>query len=144
MNFTIPSAVKGVGELLKTRITPEVADNYLANMARMATSVLNISANWVDNAAALRVEENATIRRVLGDVAGLAAGDLATRLGEAAQSSDPGLRISELDAENHRLRLMLIEAHTWLEAQESDAARARDQRIWHLLEEIELARAPQE
>ena len=66
MNFNIPSAVKGVGELLRTRILPEIGDNYAANMARMATAVLNISANWADNAAALRVEENAAIRALLG------------------------------------------------------------------------------
>jgi hypothetical protein len=144
MNFTIPSAVKGVAELLRTRITPEVGDNYLANMARMATSVLNISANWADDAAALRVQENAAIRALLGEVAGIAGGELAVRLGEAARSADPGLRISELDGENHRLRLLLVEAQAWLEVQPDDAAKAMSRRIWRLLEEIEMTRAPRE
>ncbi len=144
MNFTIPSAVKGVAELLRDRITPEVGDNYMANMARMATSVLNISANWADDAAALRVEENAAIRALLGECAGIAERDLATRLGEAARSADPGLRISELDRENHRLRVLLVEAQAWLEVQDGDAARAMDQRIWRLLVEIEMTRAPRE
>ena len=144
MNFTIPSAVKGVGALLRERIGPEIGDNYAANMARMATSLLTISANWVDDAAALRVAENATIRALLGDCAPLAGGELAARLGEAAQSGDPGLRISELDRENHRLRLLLIAAQAWLESRTDNAARDLDRRIWLLLEDIEMKRAPRE
>jgi hypothetical protein len=144
MNFTIPSAVKGVGALLRDRILPEIGDNYAANMARMATAVLSISANWADNSAALRVAENAAIRALLGEVAGLLGGDLADRLAEAAQSADPGLRVSELDGENHRLRLLLVEAQAVLEVEEDAAARAMDQRIWRLLEEIEMSRAPVE
>ena len=144
MNFTIPSAVKGVAELLRERITPEVGDNYMANMARMATAVLTISANWEDDAAALRVAENAAIRAVLGECAGLTQGDLAARLDAATRSVDPGLRISELDGENHRLRVLLVAAQSWLEMQDEDAARAMDQRIWRLLEDIEMKRAPRE
>lgn len=140
MNFNIPSAVKGVGELLRTRILPEIGDNYTANMARMATAVLNISANWADNAAGLRVAENAAIRALLGEAAGLVGGGLA----EAAQSADPGLRVSELDAENHRLRLLLVEAQASIELRNDAPARAMDQRIWRLLEQIEMARAPVE
>ena len=140
MNFNIPSAVKGVGELLRTRILPEIGDNYTANMARMATAVLNISANWADNAAGLRVAENAAIRALLGEAAGLVGGGLA----EAAQSADPGLRVSELDAENHRLRLLLVEAQASIELRDNAPARALDQRIWRLLEQIEMARAPVE
>ena len=140
MNFNIPSAVKGVGELLRTRILPEIGDNYAANMARMATAVLNISANWADNAAGLRVAENAAIRALLGEAAGLVGGGLA----EAAQSADPGLRVSELDAENHRLRLLLVEAQASIELRNDAPARAMDQRIWRLLEQIEMARAPVE
>lgn len=144
MNFTIPSAVKGVGALLRDRILPEIGDNYAANMARMATSVLSISANWADNAAALRVAENAAIRALLGEAAGLLDGGLAGRLAEAAQSVDPGLRVSELDGENHRLRLLLVEAQAVLELRDDAEARAMDQRIWRLLEEIEMSRAPVE
>ena len=144
MNFTIPSAVKGVGALLRDRILPEIGDNYAANMARMATAVLNISANWADNAAALRVAENAAIRALLGEAAGLVGGDLAGRLAEAARSADPGLRVSELDSENHRLRLLLVETQAVLEVRDDRAARAMDQRTWRLLDEIEMKRAPRE
>ena len=144
MNFTIPSAVKGVAELLRTRIGPEIGDNYIANMARMATALLNISANWADDAVAVRVDENAAIRAVLGEIAANAEDERAERLGEASRSADPGLRISALDRENHRLRLLLIEAQAWLESRPDDAAHSMDQRIWRLLEDIEMKRAPQE
>lgn len=144
MNFTIPGAVKGVGALLRDRILPEIGDNYATNMARMATAVLSISANWADNAAALRVAENSAIRNLLGEAAGLVDGGLAERLAEAAQSDDPGLRVSELDAENHRLRLLLVEVQALLEVLDDAPARATDQRIWRLLEEIEMSRAPVE
>ncbi len=144
MNFTFPSAVKGVAELMRERIVPEVGDNYAANMARMAASLLTITANGVDDAAALRVEENVAIRAVLGKAAPLADGDLAQRLGAAAGSGDPGLRISELDRENHRLRFLLVEAQAWLETREDGASRELDRQIWRLLEDIEMKRAPRE
>jgi hypothetical protein len=129
MNFTLPSAILGVAELLRDRIGPEIGDNYTANMARMATAVLNISANWIDDAAALRVAENAAIRELLGEGAGPA---------------DPGLRICELDRENHRLRLILVALHIDLEVRQDADSRAMDQRIWRLLEDIETKRAPRE
>ena len=91
----------------------------------MAGSVLTICANWVDDAAAIRVEENAKLRSVLGLPA----------------ASDPGLRISQLDGENHRLRRLLVEAHA---AAEEAGDAARNAAIWALLEEIELARAHRE
>ncbi len=144
MNFTIPDAITGVAGLMRERIGPEVGDNYTANMTRMAASLLTITANWVDDAAAIRVAENARLRAVLGEAANLLGDALAARLREAAKSVDPGLRISELDGENNRLRLLLIEVHTELEMRSDEAARATCQHIWRLLEEIELQRAPRE
>jgi hypothetical protein len=69
---------------------------------------------------------------------------LAERLAEAAHSVDPGLRVSDLDGENHRLRLLLVEAQAILEVRDDTAARAMDQRTWLLVEEIEMSRAPME
>lgn len=144
MNFTISSAVKGVGELLRTRILPEIGDDYAANMARMACSVLAISANWVDGAAELRVEENARLRALLGKAAPIVGGELAVRLAEAAGSADPGLKISVLDRENDRLRRLLVGAHGVIEGLAGEEARGLDAEIWGTLEAIEMARAPVE
>ena len=106
--------------------------------------LLKISANAVDDAAELRVEENAAIRAILGEAAALVDQPLADQLCNAAGSTDPGLKLSVLDGENHRLRFLLVEAQEALEALSDNVAQALDQRIWRLLEDIEAKRAPRE
>ena len=125
MRLTIEASLRRIGDLLRDDVAPDLRTPFLGQSVRMAGSVLNICANWVDDAAAIRVEENANIRAVLG----------------LPPASDPGLRISQLDAENRRLRLLLVEAHA--KAEEADDAQ-RNATIWALLEEIELARAQRE
>lgn len=144
MRLSLEQTLRGIGQMLSERLAPDASNDFVAQSARLSGGALNICANWIDDAAALRVEENAALRAMLGQIAGLAEGDLRLRLSEAAASADPGLRISALDAESHRLRLLLVEAHGWLEEQGSAAARALDQDVWALLEAIELARAPRE
>ena len=144
MRLTLETSLHRIGQMLAERIAPELTTDFVAQSARLSGGMLNICANWVDDAAAIRVEENAAIRKVLGQAAGLADGDLAARLSQSAASTDPGLRISELDQENHRLRQLLVEAHAWLEEQKGDDARGLVQQIWQLLEDIELKRAPRE
>jgi len=144
MRLTTEQTLHRLGKMLTERIAPDVTSEFVAQSARLSAGALNICANWIDDAAAIRAEENAAIRTISGDAARLADGDLASRLETASASSDPGLKISELDAENHRLRLLLVEAHGWLETREDDPARALVQRIWALLEDIEMKRAPRE
>lgn len=144
MRLTLEQTLHRLGRNLTERIAPDVTNDFVAQSARMAAGTLNICANWVDDAAAIRVSENAAIREVLGEAAGPAGGELGARLEAAAQSHDPGLKISELDEESHRLRLLLVEAQSWLEEQDSDDARALCQNIWRLLEDIEMTRAPRE
>lgn len=144
MNLTIDNALHGVRELLHERIAPEIGDPFAAQMARLSCLLLKISANWVDDAAELRVQENAAIRAILGEAAAIAVGPLAARLTEAARSADPGLKVTVLDGENQRLRCLLVETQTWLETRPDAAARALDQRIWRHLELVEAKRAPRE
>ena len=125
MRLTVEAALRRIGDLLRDDVAPDLQTPFLGQSVRMAGNVLTICANWVDDAAAIRVAENAKIRAVLG----------------LSAASDPGLRISQLDGENHRLRLLLIDAHAAVEAA-GDAA--RNAAIWALLEEIELARAQRE
>ena len=125
MRLTIESALRRIGDLLREDIAPDLRTPFLGQSVRMAGSVLTICANWVDDAAAIRVEENAAIREALG----------------LLPAPDPGLRISQLDAENHRLRLLLIAAHG---AAEEAGDAARNAAIWRLLEEIEMKRAQRE
>jgi hypothetical protein len=144
-NLTIENALLGLGELLRDQISPEIGDPFAAQMARLSCLLLKICANGVDDAAEVRVNENGAIRAILAEAAALV-GDppLAERLIEAGASSDPGLKLTVLDSENHRLRGLLVLAQTALESQTGSAARLLDQRIWQLLEAIEAARAPRE
>lgn len=144
MNLTIDNALHGVGELLRDQIGPEIGDPFAAQMSRLSCLLLKICANWVDDAAELRVDENGRIRALLGDAAPLVAEPLAAQLREAAVSSDPGLKISILDGENDRLRRLLVEAQKLVETDEGVAARALDQRIWRFQEQAEITRAPRE
>jgi hypothetical protein len=143
-NLTLDNALHGVGDLLKDRISPAISDPFARQMARLSCMLLTICANGVDDAAELRVEENALIRRMLGEAAALVPAPLAEKLHAAAVSTDPGLKISVLDGENHRLRVLLVKAQAALEASGDADARMLDQRIWRLLEAVEAKRTPRE
>jgi len=143
-NLSIDNALHSIHELLRDRISPAIEDPYTGQMARLSCMLLTICANGVDDAAELRVEENAAIRLHLGEAAALLAEPLAGELEQAAQSADPGLKISVLDGENHRLRCLLVDAQAALERAGQPAAQEMVQRIWRLLESIEMKRAPRE
>jgi hypothetical protein len=144
-NLSIDNALYGLNEFLRDKIAPAIADAYIAPMARLSGLLLRICANGVDDAAELRVEENVAIREILSEASELVdAPLLAGQLQAAAVSIDPGLKISILDEENHRLRCLLVEAQAELEENTAPAANALDQRIWRLLESIEAKRAPRE
>ena len=140
-NLTFDNALHGVRELLRDRISPAVGDPFAAQMARLSGMLLT---NGVDDAAELRVEENAAIRKLLGEAAAIMPAPLSDALHAAAASTDPGLKVSVLDGENNRLRTLLVEAQTALEESHDSAANALNQRIWQLLETIEAKRAPRE
>jgi hypothetical protein len=143
-NLTLDTALLGVEELLRDRISPAIDDPFAAQMARLSGILLRICANGVDEAAEIRVEENAAIRMILGEAAELVSAPLASQLQQAAASADRGLKISVLDAENHRLRVLLVSAQSALENSKDGAALSLDQRIWQLLEAAEAKRAPRE
>jgi hypothetical protein len=143
-NLTLDNALHGVEELLRDRISPAIDDPFAAQMARLSGILLRICANGVDEAAELRVEENTALRMILGEATELVPALLASRLQEAAASTDPGLKISVLDAENHHLRALLVSAQTVLENNKDGASLSLDQRIWQLLEAAEAKRAPRE
>lgn len=143
MKLTAESVLGGVGDALRDQFLPHIADEFAASSARMAQSLIAIVALGMDDAVAIRVEEHARIRELLGTGAGLVEpGELAARLGEAAASRDPGLTISALDRESTRLRALLVTLHAWTEEQDSPAARALDQAIWRALRDFEMARRP--
>ena len=143
-SLTIDNALHGIEELLRHRISPEIGDPFAAQMARLSCLLLRICANGVDGAAELRVNENAAIRAILAQAAGLVPPSQGAEWQAAAQSADPGLKLSALDAENNRLRQLLAAAHAAVEDIATPAARALDQHIWQFLEAAEASRAPGE
>lgn len=144
MKLTIEASLHRIGQVLSERVAPVVEDDFAAQSARLAGRLLNICANWIDDAAEIRVAENAAIRALLGEAAPIAGGQFSSRLAMAASSFDPGLKLSTLDAESHRLRTLLVALHADMHDRDDDAARGMEQRIWSLLEEIEMRRAPRE
>lgn len=142
MRLTGTRVLEGVSVALRDHVSPNLTDAFAGDVARIAQALVLIVGRAGDDAAAIRVEENARLRTIFARGAKLADGDLAARLSEAAGSSDPGLKISELDAETGRLRLLLIEFHTWLEDQSREDAKVLDEEIWRAMRDFEMARAP--
>jgi hypothetical protein len=143
MRLTAATVLEGVADALRDQIAPGLEDAFAKEAARMAQALIAIAGRAGDDAAAIRVEENARMRALFAQAAGVVAGgDLAARLREAAGSADPGLRIGELDAETGRLRLLLVELQDALEDSGEPAAQALGQAIWRALRDFEMARAP--
>lgn len=143
MRLTTQSLLEGLAEALDERIRPMIADPFTADATRMAASVVRIAARAHDDAAAIRVEENARIRGLLARGAELVDdARLGERLAGAAATIDPGYRISELDRANADLRQALIALHAWLEDHRTLAAAELDVDIWRALRDFETARAP--
>ncbi len=142
MKLTSENILQGVIKALRDQIAPTVDDRFASDATRLATMLLTIVANDVDDAAAARIWENAALRALFADAVELATGDLSVRLAEASSSGDPGYKISELDTENGRLRHLLVELHVFVEGREGAAANALNQRIWKLLGDIQTRRTP--
>jgi hypothetical protein len=144
MNMSIETVLRAVAESLQQQIYQGIDDEYTRSIARFAGILVGMSANWIDSAVERRVAENAALRALFADAASVVSeAALAQRLTQAAASHDPGLKISQLEIENGRLRKLLVQLHTAVELQATAAARQLDQRIWRLLSDMERARQPQ-
>lgn len=139
MRLTHETVLEGVAVALREQVAPNLSDAFAADAARMAQSLITIVSRASDDAVAIRVEENARLRELLGQ-GGVLLGD--AELVAAGQSSDPGLRISQLDAETGRLRTLLVDLQARIELRDGAEARALDQAIWQALRDFETARAP--
>ena len=143
MTLSPEMCLRGVLHTLQNRIIPSLADSFAVEGARLAGLVLTITTNGIDDAAAIRIDENAAMRELFRDAASEVDDvDLAGKLQAAANAECSGYRLSELDRDNAVLRHLLVELHVAVEARTGDAARAIDSRIWRLLKQFEAARAP--
>ena len=110
MTPSVPSVLAELAQLLMRNAAPGVPDAERASALGLSAMLLSIAAEDWDGAADRLVRENRA---------------LAALLGEAAAEDD--LRLSVLEAENARLRSVLIAAHV---AAEAAGDTARLDAIW--------------
>lgn len=143
MKLSQDTILHAVVVALREQVAPAIQDPFVEDVLRMAANQVSLVADAWDSAAALRINENQQMRTLFADSAGAVSDNgLAERLADAAQSSDPGYRISELDRENGRLRSLLVELHTHVETSASEPARVIERQIWRHLQAVEAQRAP--
>ena len=143
MTLSAETCLRGVLYTLQERVGPHVDDGFATEAARLSALVLSITANSIDDAVAVRVLENSAMRELFRTACEIvSAPDLADRLRQQANSIDPGLRISDLDGENDRLRLLLIQLHAYSETLNDARGHALSKKIWRMLADFERARAP--
>jgi hypothetical protein len=138
----VPEVLGQLAQTLMLDLGPSIGDAYGQSSAAVIGMLLTAAAEEWDRAAARRVEENAALRALFGDAAGVVKGQrLRRRLEKAATAADPGLRVSELARENETLRSLLIELQAHVESLSGGAARALEERIWEELRASTVRRA---
>jgi hypothetical protein len=116
---------------LMTEVAPKISDDYTARNSMLTVMLLQCAAEEWDRAAARRVEENRTLRRLFAESAPeIGDSDLRGRLEAASGEEDESVRISDLNRSNDRLRTLLIELHAHVEEVETEAARRIEAAIW--------------
>ena len=124
-------------ERILTDIAPHLSSEYAVGSSSVIGLMMFQTATEFERAADIRVQENAAMRDIFsGAVSILPTGDLRTRVEKAAASSDPSVKISELDEANDALSALLIELQAHAERMEGEPARKLETQIWE-----ELARA---
>ena len=115
-------------------LTPNLAAQYAQGVAQLSALMAILSAQEYDRAADIRASENREMREAFAELAPLVAdAALKARLGAAAATTDPSLRVSALNEANYALRDLLIALHEHIEALDGQAARAAETRLWSLL-----------
>lgn len=124
-------------ERILTDIAPHLSSEYAVGSSSVIGLMMFQTATEFERAADIRVQENAAMRGIFADAESiLPEGDLRARVKAAAATSDPSLKISELDKANDELTGLLIELQAYAETVDGPAARGLEAQIWD-----ELARA---
>lgn len=122
---------------LLTRLGPALPSHYEKSTAGALGALLLALREEFERGAARRVEENAAIRAIFATAHSIVEDPaLAERLREASRADSTDLAISALEAENARLRGLLIELHAHAESLDAPGANALVDEIWR-----ELARS---
>lgn len=134
MKPEVDLVLQGYAGTLLMDVAPHLGAEYsIGNVSVMALSLFMASEEY-DRAADIRVRENAGMRALFAEAAGLVEdAGLAGRLREAAATSDTSLRIGALNASNDALKTLLIELQSAVEASKAAWAAAFEKRIWQFL-----------
>lgn len=134
MKPDVPKVLEVVAGKLLFDVAPHVTPSYRQSSIGVTALLLGMVREEWDRAAARRVEENASLRALFREGAGVVTDtDLRRRLEAAAASSDASLLVSELERSNDALRALLIELHACVEQQSGAASRALEDAIWREL-----------
>lgn len=137
MKPNVPTVMLRSFERILTDIAPHLSSEYAVGSSSVIGLMMFQTATEFERAADIRVQENAAMRSIFAGAGNLLpAGDLRNRIEVAAATSDPSVKISELDKANDELTGLLIELHAHSETMEGPAARTLEAQIWD-----ELARA---
>ena len=116
---------------LTTALAPQLPAGYAQGSVSLIAFMMMLSAQEYDRAADVRAAENADMRALFGELAPhVKDSALQTRMEAASNTDDESLRISALDAANHELRKLLIDAQTHIETLGAPEA---EQKIWNVL-----------
>jgi FKBP-type peptidyl-prolyl cis-trans isomerase (trigger factor) len=119
---------------LMTEVAPKISDDYTQRNSMLTAMLLQIAAEEWDRAAARRVEENGALRRLFAEAASeIEDRELRARLEAASEEGEEGMRISDLNRSNDRLRTLLIELHAHVEEIDTETARRIEAAIWREL-----------
>lgn len=132
-----PKVLSGVAMTLLTQVMPEIQSPFGVQTVSLAGGLAMMVAEEFDRAASRLVEENAAVLEILQRARGVIhEGGIEEKL-ETAMGELPGsdLRVSALQAENDRLRGLLIEVHVAAEAAPGAEAALLNELIWDELKQ---------
>src|SRR6516165_2050636 len=112
----------------------QVESPFLRKQLGATGMALTIISQEIDRAVPRRLEENAAIRAIFRTALSVVTDPALERsLAEEALRQEDDLRLSSLEAENDRLRELLIQLHACVETISNPAAYALNETIWQEL-----------
>jgi hypothetical protein len=137
MRPDVPRVLNGIAISLATEVVREVQTPFGQNNISHAAGLLMMIAQEFDRAAARLVEENAAILAILARAqSAMEDPGLQDRIvRELSEVPGQDLHVSVLQAENDRLRALLIDVHAAVESMPGAEAEALDRLIWDELRE---------
>lgn len=132
MRPDVPKVLNGIASTLATQVMPEVRTPFGQQNTGIASQLCFMIAQEFDRAAARLVEENSAILGIFERALPVLGEDpLRDQLQEAlATLPATDLRVSALQAENDRLRSLLITLHAQVEQIDTPEGAALNELIW--------------